>query len=81
MKIMDNFDEWMAYGIKMGWVGPPICYTHDGLPMSKQEDADFQEGDPCIHVLRLYQDAEHKAAVEIEHAPSQWRNIYKGKQQ
>ena len=74
---MDNFDDWMAHGIKMGWAGPPVCYTHDGLPMSEQEDDEFQEGDPCIHIVRLYEDSEHKSAVEKDHSPSQWRNIYK----
>ena len=33
-----DYDEWMTYGIKKGWCGPPVCYTHDGLPMSEQED-------------------------------------------
>ena len=36
-----DYDEWMTYGIKKGWCGPPVCYTHDGLPMSEQEDVEF----------------------------------------
>lgn len=68
-----NFDEWLAYGYSQKWVGPAVCYTHDGLPLSESEDEEFLEGDPCIHVLRLYESAEHKAEIEENHSPSQWR--------
>lgn len=68
-----TFNEWLAQGIEEGWVGPAVCYTHDGLPLSEAEDEEFQEGDPCIHILRLYEDADHKAAIETNHAPSIWR--------
>ena len=72
-----GFDEWMSYGIKKGWCGPPVCHTHDGLPMSEQEDIEFGEGqDPCIHVVRMYDDIDMKKEIENEHSPSQWRNSY-----
>jgi hypothetical protein len=72
-----GFDEWMSYGIKKGWCGPPVCHTHDGLPMSEQEDVEFGEGqDPCIHVVRMYDDIDMKKEVENDHSPSQWRNSY-----
>lgn len=72
-----EFDEWMSYGIEKGWCGPPVCSTHDGLPMSEQEDAEFGEGqDPCIHVVRMYDDVEIKKEIESNHSPSQWRNSY-----
>jgi len=72
-----EFDEWMSYGIKKGWCGPPVCSTHDGLPMSEQEDAEFGEGqDPCIHVVRMYDDIDTKKEIENSHSPSQWRNSY-----
>ena len=72
-----DFDEWMAYGIKKGWCGPPVCYTHDGLPMSEQEDVEFGEGqDPCIYVVRMYDDIDTKKERENNHSPSQWRNSY-----
>ena len=72
-----NYDEWMTYGIKNGWCGPPVCYTHDGLPMSEQEDIEFGEGqDPCIHIVRMYEDIEMKKEIEDNHSPSQWRNPY-----
>jgi hypothetical protein len=68
-----TFDEWLQEGISSGFVGPAICYTHDGLPLSEQEDVEFEEGDPCIHILRLYEDRETKNAVEENHSPSTWR--------
>ena len=72
-----GFDEWMSYGIKKGWCGPPVCHTHDGLPMSEQEDIEFGEGqDPCIHVVRMYDDIDMKKEIENDHSPSQWRNSY-----
>lgn len=71
-----TFDEWIAYGIEQGWCGPPVCYTHDGLPMSLEEDGEFQEGDPCVHIVRMYEDKDMKEKIESEHSPSLWRNIY-----
>jgi hypothetical protein len=68
-----TFDEWMAFGITKGWCGPPVCYTHDGLPMAEQEDMEFAEGqDPCLHIVRLYEDNEMKNKIEDNH----WRNSY-----
>lgn len=43
------------------------------IPMSAEEVTAFEEWDPCIHVVRLYQDADEKAEVELNHAPSVWR--------
>ena len=30
----------------------------------------------CIHVVRMYDGDEMKEAVEENHSPSQWRDIY-----
>lgn len=73
-----TFDEWLQNGITNGWVGPTVCYTHDGLPTSEEEDAEFEESDPCIHILRLYEDPTVKTAVEENHAPSVWRATNSG---
>lgn len=73
-----TFDEWIEAGLEQGFCGPPVCHTHDGLPMSNQEDDSWNDGkDPCIHIIRLYLDAEHKTSIERDHAPSQWRNLWK----
>ena len=71
-----SFDEWMAIGITNGWCGPPVCYTHDGVPMSEYEENEFEESDPCLHIVRLYEDDEAMRAVESNHSPSSWRNFY-----
>lgn len=71
-----TFEEWHKQGMEKGWVGPSICYTHDGLPTSVVEDEEFEEGDPCIHVLRLYEDDNVRLGVELNHSPSTWRKLY-----
>ena len=54
-----TFEEWANYGWQQGWCGPPVCYTHDGLPMADNEHDQLDEGDdPCIHVIRLYEQAD-----------------------
>jgi hypothetical protein len=69
-----DFDEWLKIGLDEGFIGPPVCHTHDGLPASQEEEESFDQGDDiCVHVLRLYYDAEHKDAIEENHSPSQWR--------
>jgi hypothetical protein len=68
-----TLDEWMAYGLAAGWVGPAVCYTHDGLPTTVDEDEEFETGDPCLHILRLYTENYERLAVEFNHAPSEWR--------
>lgn len=74
---MSDFDDWMRLGIEKGWCGPPVCFTHDGLPTTEDEDeAGWESDDHCIHIIRPYEDAAIKAAVEANHSPSVWRNIY-----
>jgi hypothetical protein len=68
-----TFHEWLNTGIRNGWCGPAICYTHDGLPTTEQEDQEFEQGDPCIHILRLYDSRETKKEIENNHTPSMWR--------
>lgn len=75
---MDNFEEWLRTGVENGWCGPSVCYTHDGLPTSEAEDNEFEENDPCIHVIRLYEDEETKLGVEANHSPSVWRATNRG---
>ena len=71
-----DFSEWMAYGIEQGWCGPPVCYTHDGLPMTDEEYSSDDLDAFCVHVVRMYDGDEMKEAVEENHSPSQWRDIY-----
>ena len=84
MNISENepmsLEEWLEYGHVNGWVGPPVCETHDGLPMSASEEEEFStgDGDPCIHVLRLYESTDVKKDVEENHSPSIWRASNRG---
>jgi hypothetical protein len=74
-----NFDEWLQLGLSNGFCGPAICYPHDGLPMTEEEDTQFSEGeDPCIHIIRLYEDLDIKTRVEENHSPSIWRATNSG---
>lgn len=74
-----SFDLWMEVGIRNGWAGPPVCYTHDGLPTTAEEDEMWVEGDdPCIHIVRLYDNADIRQAVEANHSPSVWRRTNQG---
>jgi hypothetical protein len=68
-----DFDEWMKTGYENGWVGPAVCYTHDGLPLTASEEAEFETGDPCVHIMRLYESTDVKRDVEENHSPSVWR--------
>jgi hypothetical protein len=74
-----TFDEWLQEGLSSGFCGPAVCYPHDGLPMTEEEDNQFFEGeDPCIHIIRLYEDLNIKAGVEANHSPSIWRATNSG---
>jgi hypothetical protein len=79
MKKDITFDEWLQRGLLSGFCGPAVCYPHDGLPLSEQEDQFYMDGDdPCIHIIRLYEDIETKKAVEENHSPSVWRATNSG---
>lgn len=68
-----SFDDWLKLGYENGWCGPVVCYTHDGIPTSHEEDIEFDDSDPCIHIIRMYDRPETKTAVEENHSPSLWR--------
>lgn len=72
-----SFYEWMKFGIEQGWCGPPVCITHDGLPATPEEDDQQINGlDPCIHIVRMYEDGDQKREIEEYHSPSTWRDSY-----
>lgn len=69
-----NQHEWIKYGIDNGWCSPPVCYMHDGLPTTPDEDAELDDGfDPCVHIIRMYEDKAMATEVEGNHPPSVWR--------
>lgn len=72
-----NFETWIKYGIEKGWCGPPVCYSHDGLPMTEEESSTDDLDAYCLHIVRMYEDSEMKNKIEENHSPSMWRNKYK----
>lgn len=67
-----TFDDWLAIGREHGFCSPPVCSTHDGVPMSDEETAQWDDGDdPCTHILRLY--ADEWMMEEVEKNVPQWR--------
>ena len=69
-----NFNQWLKYGLKHDWCSPPVCEIHEGTPLSESESNEFENGsDPCIHVIRLYNDIEMKNAVEANSCFSNWQ--------
>ena len=66
-------DEWLRYGYDNGFCSPPVCSTHDGVPTTASEDEEFEWGDPCVSVVRLYDDAQMRRDVEAHSAPAVWR--------
>ena len=73
-----DFDAWLKTGYDNGWIGPDVCVTHDGVPMTASEEAESETGDPCVHVVRLYESTDTKKDVEENHGPSVWRATNKG---
>lgn len=74
---MVSFDAWLKQGIELGFCGPPVCDTHDGIPMTLMENNElFNGGEPCIHVMRPYQSPLDKEQVEAFHPPSTWRDTW-----
>lgn len=60
-----DFEDWLSIGREHGFISRPVCSTHEGIPMSDEEVAMWDEGDDtCIHILRLYQDNSQHDAVE-----------------
>ena len=49
--------EWVNYGMEQGVCTDVLCNTHDGLPATKEERAEWEEGgDPCVPALGSWRD-------------------------
>ena len=56
---LSDFELWLKIGRDNKWISKPVCDTHDGLPMTEDEQNQWEEGnDPCVHALRLYSSPE-----------------------
>jgi hypothetical protein len=59
------FQDWIAMGREHGFCSLPTCSTHDILPMSEEENTEWDKGnDPCCVVVRVYQTREEYEEVE-----------------
>lgn len=52
---MMTFVEWLEIGQKEKWISEIVCCTHDGLPGTEEEEAEWDQGfDPCVPALRVW---------------------------
>lgn len=52
----EDFRSWLDYGISMGWVTDMFCNTHDGGPLTPEEDEAWTNGeDPCSFHIRVWE--------------------------
>jgi hypothetical protein len=74
-----DFDTWMKVGYDAGWCSPPVCYSHDGVPLTAGEVEELDAGeDPCIHVVRLYESVDQKKGCEANNPAALWRATNRG---
>lgn len=53
-----SFDTWLDEGRARGWISDLSCHTHQGIELTDEEAAEFEEGyDPCVFVLRVWEEA------------------------
>lgn len=70
-----TFEEWLNYGRYRGFCSAAVCATHDGVPSTEAEDAEWEnDGEPCVLIIRPYMDGDEKAAVEANFPPAVWRS-------
>lgn len=51
-----DMGEWLQLGVARGWCSEVVCDTHEGLPSTDAEFADWEQGfDPCVPAVRLYE--------------------------
>jgi hypothetical protein len=49
-----DFETWMKYGYDNGWISDVFCSTHDGGPMTDEEQQEWEDGgDPCMFCVRV----------------------------
>lgn len=72
----DDYLAWLRHGLLKKWISPPACYSHDGIGMLPEEDDAFENGDdPCIWLIRVYEDERMADDLEENHAPYGWRKL------
>lgn len=74
-----TFEEWANWGWEQGWCSPPVCVTHDGLPLSENEEEELLDGeDNCVHIIRLYEDSQTASEIVEANPELRWRATNRG---
>jgi hypothetical protein len=49
-----DFEAWLNYGQDKNWVSHVFCDTHEGAPLTEEEDLEWSEGgDPCSFHVKI----------------------------
>jgi hypothetical protein len=59
-----EISHWIEFGVEQGWIGPPMCHTHDGRPPENEE----LHG--CGLYIRVYKTYDELLWVEENHQNS-----------
>jgi hypothetical protein len=52
-----EFEIWLRNGVDRGWISTPFCNTHEGPPLSDEEEYEWNnDGDPCSFHVKLIED-------------------------
>jgi hypothetical protein len=52
---VNDFREWLEFGIAKGWVSDVFCDTHDGGPMTDEMNEAWENGeDPCNTHIKVW---------------------------
>lgn len=71
--VRDNpdFSNWLTEGFVNGWISPPACYSHHGVPLTLDEREALDRGEePCIYLLRVFQSRDERRDVMLNHETS-----------
>lgn len=51
----EEFEAWVEQGLNRKWISDLVCQTHESIPCTPEEDAQWDEGhDPCVPVVRVW---------------------------
>jgi hypothetical protein len=51
----EKFIDWFMVGLNAGWISDVVCATHNGLPLTEEEESEWDEGfDPCVPGVRIW---------------------------
>lgn len=49
-----DFESYLQYGYKKGWISDVFCDTHDGPPLNDEEMKEWEDGgDPCSFHVKI----------------------------